>query len=161
MILGAFVVVVTGILVVNYFKDRNASTIPAISTENQKIPGGSHEVTKGESLWSIAEDYYGSGYNWTDVAEENKLSDYSLEIGQILSIPDVSPKEPTSTSDTLESEKGPAITGNSYTVVKGDSLWKIAVSAYGDGYRWTDIAEANNLDNPNVIHSGNVLVLPR
>jgi nucleoid-associated protein YgaU len=45
--------------------------------------------------------------------------------------------------------------------VKGDSLWKIAVRAYGDGYKWVSIAKANKLVNPNLIHSGNVLTLPR
>jgi nucleoid-associated protein YgaU len=49
----------------------------------------------------------------------------------------------------------------SYTVVKGDSLWSIAVKAYGDGYKWVSIAKANKLDNPNVIHAGNVLVIPK
>ena len=53
------------------------------------------------------------------------------------------------------------ITGNSYTVISGDNLWDIAVRAYGDGYRWVDIAEANNLANPDLIHRGNVFKLPR
>jgi len=48
-----------------------------------------------------------------------------------------------------------------YTVVAGDSLWNIAVREYGDGYAWTKIATANNLINPDLIHAGNVLRLPR
>jgi len=54
-----------------------------------------------------------------------------------------------------------AISGNSYTVVKGDDLWDIAVRAYGDGYKWVEIARANKLVNPDVIHPGNVFTLPR
>jgi nucleoid-associated protein YgaU len=53
------------------------------------------------------------------------------------------------------------ITTDSYTVVKGDSLWKIALRAYGNGYKWMDIAKANKLHNPNRIHVGNVLLLHR
>ncbi len=53
------------------------------------------------------------------------------------------------------------ITANTYTVVAGDNLWTIAVRAYGDGYKWVDIAKNNNLDNPNLIFSGNVLKLSR
>lgn len=53
-----------------------------------------------------------------------------------------------------------AITGNTYTVKAGDSLWDIAIRAYGNGDRWVDIAKANNLTNPSVIHSGNVLTIP-
>ena len=53
------------------------------------------------------------------------------------------------------------ITANTYTVVRGDNLWNIAVRAYGDGFKWTEIAKANNLANPSLIHSGNVFKLPR
>ena len=53
------------------------------------------------------------------------------------------------------------ITGNSYHVVRGDSLWNIAVRAYSDGYRWVDIAKANHLANPRVIHAGNTFIIPR
>jgi len=54
-----------------------------------------------------------------------------------------------------------ALTGDTYTVETGDSLWIIAERAYGDGNKWVDIASANDLANPNIIHRGNNLVLPR
>jgi 5'-nucleotidase / UDP-sugar diphosphatase len=47
-----------------------------------------------------------------------------------------------------------------YVVVKGDSLWKIAESTYGNGEEWTKIAGANTLRNPNVIAVGAELQLP-
>lgn len=53
------------------------------------------------------------------------------------------------------------ITGSTYTVQHGDNLWNIAVRAYGDGFRWTEIAEANHLANPRTIFSGNVFIIPR
>ena len=56
---------------------------------------------------------------------------------------------------------GKKISGNSYTVVKGDYLWDIAIRAYGDGYKWVDIARANKLANPDIIHSGNKFIIPR
>lgn len=65
---------------------------------------------------------------------------------------EMQPSQPTMMSD---------ISGGSYTVVKGDNLWNIAVRAYGDGYRWVEIAQANELVNPSLIHPGNVFVLPR
>jgi nucleoid-associated protein YgaU len=49
---------------------------------------------------------------------------------------------------------------NLVTVKKGDSLWKIAVERYNDGYKWTEIAKANNLNNPGLIFDGQELVLP-
>jgi len=47
-----------------------------------------------------------------------------------------------------------------YTVVAGDNLWKVSEKFYGTGYNWKLIASANNLVNPRVIHSGNVLKIP-
>lgn len=47
-----------------------------------------------------------------------------------------------------------------YTVVKGDSLWKIAQKFYGNGNRYPEIARANNISNPNIIHVGQKLLIP-
>ena len=163
MVLGALVIVIVGILIVNYFKDKRSQTLPeALTTTNQSEVGKTHTVVKGESLWSISEDAYGSGYNWTDVYSANKLTSENIEVGQQLVVPDVAAKQPTATKQVSTiSKETQTITGGSYTVTHGDSLWNVAVRAYGDGYKWVEIAKANNLKNPNVIHAGNVLVLPR
>ena len=152
MVLGAIVIVIVGVLIVNYFKDKSSGTIPATSTQTS---AGEHVVVKGETLWSIAEDSFGSGYNWVDIKSANGLKTDTIEIGQKLTIPDVSPKQPTSTKKVAVVTASP-ITGTTYTVVKGDNLWKIAVRAYGDGYKWVAIAKANKLVNPGIIHAGNV-----
>jgi nucleoid-associated protein YgaU len=49
---------------------------------------------------------------------------------------------------------------SSYTVARGESLSGIAKKVYGDGSRWTEIATANHLANPNKIYAGNVLTIP-
>jgi nucleoid-associated protein YgaU len=159
MVLGAVVIVIVGILVINYFKDRGSANIPGESTENGNAK--EHIVAKGETLWSIAEDNYGSGYNWVDVKEANKLTQNDIEVGQKLVIPSVASKKPTLTQKVTVNKTVEPIAKESYTVVKGDCLWDIAVRAYGDGYKWSEIAKANKLVNPNVIHAGNVFVLPR
>ena len=48
-----------------------------------------------------------------------------------------------------------------YTVVRGDSLWQISTRLYGTGYNWVLIAQENKLTNPNIIHAGNVLTVPK
>ena len=51
-----------------------------------------------------------------------------------------------------------------YTVVSGDSLWAIAVKLLGNGARWPEIYEANKAvvgPNPNLIHPGQVLTIPK
>ena len=69
--------------------------------------------------------------------------------------------EPTSKPAAVTPAAPEAISSDSYTVVKGDNLWSIAVRAYGDGYKWTEIAKANKLVHPSLIHPGNDLTLPR
>lgn len=47
-----------------------------------------------------------------------------------------------------------------YTVVKGDSLWKISSKFYGNGIYWRRIAEANNI-NGTLIFPGQKLIIPK
>lgn len=48
-----------------------------------------------------------------------------------------------------------------YTVKSGDCLWNIAASQLGNGNRWTEIADLNNISRSNpLIHPGDVLTLP-
>ncbi len=49
---------------------------------------------------------------------------------------------------------------DNYEVKKGDSLWKIAVAKLGDGNRWTEIAQINNLKNANLLLIGKSLKMP-
>ena len=59
-------------------------------------------------------------------------------------------------------EKGRETT---YTVRKGECLWKIAGyrHIYGDPFKWTQIYKANKdkIRNPDFIYPGQVLVIPR
>jgi len=57
-----------------------------------------------------------------------------------------------------------AATGETYTVVSGDSLSKIAKNHYGDAAKWHQIYEANKStigSNPDHIEVGQVLTLPK
>jgi nucleoid-associated protein YgaU len=164
LLLGAIVVVVGLILVLTLLKHRTSLTqqTGSSSTINneQNAKNRSYTVKSGDDLWHIAQSTYGSGYNWTDIAQANSLSTPSvLYTGTKLTIPNVKPKEKT--SDTVNTQVQNKITGTSYTVVEGDYLWDIAVRAYGDGFKWTDIAKANNIANPDIIYSGTNLKLPR
>jgi len=165
--LGLAVVLAIGVLLFNYI-NRGKGAATQEQTDQQKeaekmtLPT-QHTVQKGETLWNIAEKYYKSGYNWVDLQKANNIKESDkIEVGQTLTVPDVAPiivnqkGQITATSST-ESGKTEKKT---YTVAKGDSLWSIAVKELGNGYEWTKIAKMNNLKNPGLIHSGNVLTLP-
>ncbi len=51
--------------------------------------------------------------------------------------------------------------GSIYTVIDGDTLWKIAKSQLGDGKLWTGIYEDNKAEikNPDLIYAGQALVV--
>lgn len=133
----------------------------------EKVPAQlpeTYKVQRGEHLWMIAERYYGSGYNWVDIARANELENPGvLVVDQELKLPEVAVKQVTVAQAEPETQVAPeqVISGNEYTVVKGDNLWNIAVRAYQDGYRWPEIARANNLENPNLILPDQKLTLPR
>lgn len=176
LLMGFIAVIIAALFVGSLFRQHHkplqqTSSISITPTQQQMqnqqpsvFTGGSKKYTvqPGDDLWHIAEKFYQSGYNWVDIAAVNKLDNPGLLFsGQQLTIPNVTPKVSTVETTVQTIPQTNAITGSSYTVQKGDSLWDIAVRAYGDGYKWTDIAKANNLENPGLIFSGNIFQIPR
>lgn len=128
--------------------------------------GTTHMVNKGEHLWMIAETYYGSGYNWVDIAEANNLvNPGQIEKNQNIIIPNV-PSRLATTSNKITtpvSSNATTISGTEYTIQKGDSLWSVALRSYADGYGWIDIWNANKgaINNPDYVEIGQKLRIPR
>lgn len=163
--LGLAVVLVVGMITMNYFKttklqsEKAAQKQAEITAKAASLPM-KYTVVEGDTLWSIAENLYKSGYNWVDIAKANNLPDVShIEKDQVLIIPDAKPiavakGEVSAASTELKQEK------RQYKVVQGDNLWSIAVKQYNDGYKWVSIANANNLTNPDLIYVGTDLMLP-
>ena len=132
---------------------------------NQKLPGASIELTQeasekgvhivkeGETLWQIAENETGWGYKSPEIAKANKLTDPNhIEVGQKIVIPTL--------ETPADQTQKPSITAAKYTVQEGDTLWDISIRAYGNGFRWPEIAKVNNIPNPDLIYVGNTLILP-
>jgi len=177
-IIGALVVIVVGVLIFNYFKQapkKESITPEAAKSEKEIIleeQGGKqvpanlpvkYKVTAGDDLWKIAEKYYGSGYNWVDIVSENKITNPNLIfVDQELNIPKVAVRKPEVTQIAqTQGQEAAKITENTYKVKEGDNLWTISVRAYADGYKWPQVAQANNLANPNYITVDQELKLPR
>lgn len=156
--LGLFIVIIFGVLFFNFINHRkNRLSVPGIDTYNDQVESTpetatQHIVVEGDTLWSIADKYYHSGNQWISIASANALSDPdNLAPGQKLYLPKISDTkiDPQKTIDT-----------NSYMVQQGDNLWSIAVRAYGDGYKWPQIAEKNLIRYPDMIYPGQLLTLP-
>lgn len=165
LVLGIAVVLVVGVLVYNFIQSRKseAPTGESSTTDEERVetstPGGNHTVVAGETLWSISEKYFKTGYNWGDIQTANNLTNADdIKEGQSLVIPTVTPIMPQGQVTSGTSITQPV--AKTYTVVRGDTLWKIAIAMYNDGYKWVEIAQSNKLANPNLIHPGNVLTLP-
>ncbi|HEV7508156.1 MAG TPA: LysM peptidoglycan-binding domain-containing protein [Thermoanaerobaculia bacterium] len=79
------------------------------------------------------------------MADEEENPDFSeVESGHSSTAPIVEPAEQT------------------YTIVSGDSLSKIAKHFYGDANKWRQIYEANRdiIKDPDMIHPGQTIKIP-
>lgn len=174
-VMGGVVILVVGALMVNYFRSINKvdqDLSSGESTEKVQIVEGekpenlpvTYIVEEGDNLWKIAEKFYKSGYNFVDIVAANNIADAnSIDAGMELTIPQVEVKKITVAEEDM-TEAVITIDGDSYTTVEGDHLWSIAVRAYGDGYAWTQIYEANRDaigPNPGLIAKGMILSIPR
>lgn len=78
------------------------------------------------------------------------------------SVTSTAPKAADFSNVTSQVTSSAPIASQSYTVVAGDNLSKIAKRFYGSANRWHEIYEANKatIKNPDLIQPGQVLVIP-
>lgn len=185
-VIAIFILVFFGIRLI---QQRTVPTIGEDGIQTSDISSNTYTVKPGDTLWSIAEKQYKDGFKWVEIAKLNNITNTDeIETGLKLKLPNLAVKAPQKTTTTQTqvvsitptkvatptqpattptidqkqiSDVGPKISGNTYTVVRGDNLWNIAIRAYGDGFRWVDIARANKLANPDLIHAGNKFIIPR
>lgn len=185
MVLGGLIILVVVILLFNYFNRSKPSVGPSQQTEQtqedispENLPG-KYTVKEGDTLFTISEKYYNDGYKYTEIAQASNLTDpNNIEVGQQLEIPKLSddtlmaestpmptetPTPQEQTTQTVPTQDwGPKITSDTYTVSEGDWLSTIAARAYnGDLMAYIKLAQANNIQNPDLIYPGTVLKIPR
>jgi len=166
LILGAIVVIIVGIIFLSFAKNnKNTQTssimdirkIEELNPQNSNT-SSTYTIKPGDDLWTISENIYNNGYKWIEIAKINKLENPGLIYpGNKLVMP-VKVQEEVGVNNISGTN---SITGSKYTIKSGDNLWNIAVRAYGDGYKWPEIAKANNIENPNLIFPDNVLIIPK
>jgi nucleoid-associated protein YgaU len=160
LFLGAVVVVIIAILIVTFLKNNKPegfTSSSSITSESEVSVPGTYTVKANDTLWSISEKVYGSGYNWVDIVKANNIENPDmLFVGVKLNIPSVKTIIVVGGQEKIES-----ITTNSYKIETGDCLWNISVRAYGDGFKWTELAKVNQITNPDLIFAGNIIRIPR
>lgn len=115
-----------------------------------------HVIADGDTIWDLAEEYYGRGILFSHILEANGLDEDSLlKVGQSLKIP----APPKSKSSTPKPQ--PKSAAGLYVVVEGDSLYSIALEKLGSGERWTEIRDLNPNIDPDSLKIGARLKLPK
>jgi surface protein len=116
-----------------------------------------YTVRPGDSLWSIAFRFYGTGTLWRRIYADNAAAirdPNRIYVGQKLVIRLMS----------LDSA-GPGFggaKGTIYSVMFGENLWTIAKKFYGNGMLWEKIYQANRelIFDPRGIYPGQRIVIP-
>jgi len=127
-----------------------------------------YQVRPGDTLWKIAEKFFGSGRRWGRIYEDNMAvipDPNKLRIGQTLTIsltPGNNVSSATSAAQSPAGEGTMPASGKSYTVEAGDNLYKIAMKIYGQGRCWNDIYQLNRniIAEPEKIYAGQKILLP-
>lgn len=100
-------------------------TVPKAPSATPTATATSYTVVKGDTLWKVSNNY---GVPVSELKTLNNLTSDTIYVGQVLklALPTVS-TTPTVTSPTVTAPTtSTATTYNTYTVVKGDTLWGLA-----------------------------------
>ena len=119
-----------------------AVTTPSVPTATNKV----YTVQKGDTLYKIA---FANGVSVADLKTWNSLSTDIIFVSQSLKVAATT----TSAQATAPTTSAPAASANSYTVVKGDTLYSIAKK---NGVSLAALIEANDITS-NVIYVGQVI----
>ena len=100
-----------------------------------------------------------------DLVVSFKLKQYKQFGTKVVKVVNSTNGKPTGTTTTnaRQTTNSPAPKKETtYTVKRGDCLWNIAKKFYGNGAKYKKIYEANKdkIKNPNLIYTGQVLVIP-
>ena len=123
-----------------------------------------HVVVEGDTLTSIAKQYWGTSQGWENIVKANPgLTPTNLKIGAKLNIP--AKDSPIVKTVATPTASGTTVAGGGqdYEVVSGDTLSQISNKVYGDSKHWNLIYEANKKsigEDPAALVVGTKLTIP-
>lgn len=131
----------------------------------------SAKITKPKTAEQPSEGYFEK----LEKGVENNQSKVSLVLGALIVLvigvlvfnyfnrnkATLGPSQQTENQTAENQDVSPDKLPGKYTVKEGDTLFTIAEKYYKDGFRYTDIAKANNLTNVDQISTGQVLEIPK
>lgn len=109
-----------------------------------EVVDGVYTVKSGDTLIGIAAKVLGDSSRYKEIQKLNGLVSTTIYVGQKLKIPS-------------DGEDKLAVT--THTVKAGDTLWGIAELYLGNGVRYKEIVQLNNLSS-NMIRVGQILKIP-
>ena len=123
-----------------------------------------HVVVEGDTLTSIAKQYWGTSQGWENIVKANPgLTPTNLKIGAKLNIPAKDSPIVKTVATSTASGTTVAGGGQEYEVVSGDTLSQISNKVYGDSKHWNLIYEANKKsigEDPAALVVGTKLTIP-
>ncbi|CAI3321595.1 LysM peptidoglycan-binding domain-containing protein [Enterococcus cecorum] len=132
--------------------ENNAGVVNSPSQSTGNLGGSTYTVSVGDTLWAISRKF---GVTITQLKSWNSLSSDMIYVGQKLSI-----QTGTGNTAVTPTPSTPGVSNNpttsnaqTYTVVAGDSVWKIA---HQFGISMDTLRSLNNIQN-NFIYPGQVL----
>ena len=158
--------------------DKSVAPGGASSGPDHAVSERWHVVVSGESLWTIAERYYGTGSASGGLARANadRVSKSGMvRVGVRLRIPapealGLKGKLPAEVAHETPAPRGPGshkrsltLTGGTHTVRKNETLSEIASRELGRSTRMGEIVALNRdqISDPDEIRAGMVLRLPK
>ena len=145
-----------------YFESLKSSKEPFQFIVNRKLPNG--KVLFDTNMKVSLEDYSvkETAKEGFDITVSIKLKQYKDFGTKTLKVENKNNTSKASVTNTRPTSGNAPSGGTSYTVKKGDCLWNIAKKFYGNGAKYTIIAEANKgkIKKPNLIYPGMVLTIP-
>lgn len=102
-------------------------------------------------------------FEWKEVGGAVGDIEYTLELKEYVPVAFTSIKTSTTKKPSKRPAKTDKVKPKTYTVKKGDCLWKIAKKFYGSGSKWPKIYSANKKvigKNPHRIYPKQKLVIP-